>query len=91
MHNVIAPFLIMLTAFVSQVILLEASLSHLGLGVQEPTPWGFMLQGGAEAYLETALWEAMFSRLEIILAVFPFTLFGDAVHDRLDPKLQPFY
>ena len=47
--NVMAPFLIMLTAFVGQAILAEASLSYLGLGVQEPTPaWGLMLQGGAE-------------------------------------------
>src|SRR3546814_7613643 len=47
--NVAAPFLIMLTAFMGQAILLEASLSYLGLGVQEPTPaWGLMLQGGAD-------------------------------------------
>ena len=53
--NVMAPFLIMITAFVVQAILLEASLSYLGLGVQEPTPaWGLMLQGGAEEYAESA-------------------------------------
>ena len=45
--NVMAPYLIMITAFVGQAILLEASLTFLGLGVQEPTPaWGLMLQGG---------------------------------------------
>src|SRR5690606_895400 len=55
--NVLAPFLIMLTAFVGQAILLEASLSYLGLGVTEPTPaWGLMLQGGAEEYAESAPW-----------------------------------
>ena len=49
--NVMAPFLIMITAFVGQAILAEASLSYLGLGVQEPVPaWGLMLQGGAEEY-----------------------------------------
>src|SRR5689334_23873319 len=49
--NVMAPFLIMLTAFVGQAILAEASLSYLGLGVQEPTPaWGRMLQGGDVEY-----------------------------------------
>ena len=53
--NVMAPFLIMLTAFVGQAILLEASLSYLGLGVQEPTAaWGLMLQGGAEEFAESA-------------------------------------
>jgi hypothetical protein len=49
--NVVAPFLILLTAFVGQAILAEASLSYLGLGVQEPVlAWGLMLQGGAEEY-----------------------------------------
>ena len=53
--NVMAPFLIMLTAFVGQAILAEASLSYLGLGVQEPVPaWGLMLQGGAEEYADDA-------------------------------------
>src|SRR5262249_36913814 len=57
--NVVAPFLIMLTAFVGQAILAEASLSYLGLGVQEPTAaWGLMLQGGAEEYASTAPWIA---------------------------------
>ena len=55
--NVMAPFLIMLTAFVGQAILTEASLSYLGMGVQEPTAaWGLMLQGGAEEYAESAPW-----------------------------------
>ncbi len=87
--NVMAPFLIMLTAFVGQAILLEASLSYLGLGVQEPTPaWGLMLQGGAEEYAESAPWMAIFPGLAITLAVFAFNLFGDAVRDALDPKLR---
>jgi len=87
--NVMAPFLIMITAFVGQAILLEASLSYLGLGVQEPTPaWGLMLQGGAEEYAESAPWVAIFPGLAITLAVFGFNLFGDAVRDMLDPKLR---
>jgi len=87
--NVMAPFLIMITAFVGQAILLEASLSYLGLGVQEPTPaWGLMLQGGAEEYAESAPWIAIFPGVAISLAVFGFSLFGDAVRDELDPKLR---
>jgi peptide/nickel transport system permease protein len=87
--NVMAPFLIMLTAFLGQAILLEASLSYLGLGVQEPTPaWGLMLQGGAEEYAESAPWIAVFPGLAITLAVFAFNLFGDAVRDTLDPRLR---
>lgn len=87
--NVMAPFLIMITAFVGQAILLEASLSYLGLGVQEPTPaWGLMLQGGAEEYAESAPWVPIFPGLAITLAVFGFNLFGDAVRDTLDPRLR---
>jgi len=87
--NVMAPFLIMLSAFVGQAILLEASLSYLGLGVQEPTPaWGLMLQGGAEEYAESAPWVAIWPGIAISLAVFGFNLFGDALRDALDPKLR---
>ncbi len=87
--NVMAPYLIMLTYFLGQAILLEASLSFLGLGVQEPTPaWGLMLQGGAEQYAESAPWMAIFPGLAITLGVFGFNLFGDALRDVLDPKLR---
>ncbi len=84
-----APYLIMITAFIGQAILLEASLSYLGLGVQEPTPaWGLMLQGGAEEFIESAPWLAVFPGVMISLAVFGFNMFGDAVRDVLDPKLR---
>ena len=87
--NVVAPFLIMLTSFVGQAILAEASLSYLGLGVQEPVPaWGLMLQGGAEEYASTAPWIAVFPGLAIMLTVFGINLFGDALRDVLDPKLR---
>jgi len=87
--NVLAPFLIMLTAFVGQAILAEASLSYLGLGVQEPTAaWGLMLQGGAEEYASTAPWIAIFPGIAIALTVFGFSLFGDALRDAIDPKLR---
>jgi peptide/nickel transport system permease protein len=87
--NVIAPFLILLSAFVGQAILAEASLSYLGLGVQEPVPaWGLMLQGGAEEYATTAPWIAVFPGLAIMLTVLGISLFGDALRDVLDPKLR---
>jgi peptide/nickel transport system permease protein len=87
--NVVAPFLIMLTSFLGQAILLEASLSYLGLGVQEPTPaWGLMLQGAAEEYAESAPWVTIWPGLAISLAVFGFNLFGDALRDTLDPRLR---
>lgn len=87
--NVMAPFLIMLTAFVGQAILAEASLSYLGLGVQEPVAaWGLMLQGGAEEYVSTAPWIAIFPGLAIAMTVFGISLFGDALRDAIDPKLR---
>jgi peptide/nickel transport system permease protein len=87
--NVMAPFLIMLTAFLGQAILLEASLSFLGLGVVEPTPaWGLMLRGAAVQFAETAPWMAIFPGLAISLAVFGFNLFGDSLRDALDPRLR---
>ena len=87
--NVMAPYLIMMTAFLGQAILLEASLSFLGLGVQEPTPaWGLMLRGAAVEFAEAAPWMAIFPGLAISLAVFAFNLFGDSLRDALDPKLR---
>jgi peptide/nickel transport system permease protein len=87
--NVMAPYLIMLTAFLGQALLLEASLSFLGLGVQEPTAaWGLMLRGAAVEFAETAPWMAIFPGLAISMAVFAFNLFGDSLRDALDPKLR---
>jgi hypothetical protein len=66
-----------MTAAVGQAILLEASLSFLGLGVQEPVAaWGLMLRGGAQDYAESAPWVAIFPGIAISLAVFGFNLFG---------------
>ena len=87
--NIMAPYLIMLTTFLGAAILAEASLSYLGLGVQEPTPaWGLMLKSGAEEYAESAPWAVIFPGVAITLAVFGFNLFGDAMRDVLDPKLR---
>ena len=87
--NVVAPFLIMLTTFLGQAILAEASLTFLGLGVQEPTPaWGLMLRSGAEEFAESAPWVPIFPGLAISLAVFGFNIFGDALRDILDPRFR---
>ncbi len=86
--NVMAPYLIMLTTFLGQAILLEASLSFLGLGVQDPVPaWGLMLTNASE-FFEGAPWVAIYPGVAISLSVFGFNLFGDAVRDTLDPKLR---
>lgn len=87
--NVVAPYLIMLTAYVAQAILLEASLSFLGLGVTEPTPaWGLMLSGAAIDFYQQAPWMIIFPGVAISLAVFAFNLFGDSLRDWLDPKIK---
>jgi peptide/nickel transport system permease protein len=87
--NVMAPILILATAFLGEAILLEASLSFLGLGVQEPTAaWGLMLRGAAVQFAESAPWMAIFPGLAISLAVFGFNLFGDSLRDALDPRLR---
>ena len=87
--NVMAPYLILLTAFLGQAILLEASLSFLGLGVAEPqATWGLMLRGAAVEFAERAPWMAIFPGIAISLSVFAFNLFGDSLRDALDPKLR---
>jgi peptide/nickel transport system permease protein len=89
MPNIAAPYLIMLTAYVAQAILLEASLSFLGLGVTEPKPaWGLMLSGNASDFYREAPWMILFPGLAISLAVFAFNLFGDSLRDWLDPKFK---
>jgi peptide/nickel transport system permease protein len=87
--NVMAPFLIMFTAFIAQAILLEASLSFLGLGVTEPTAaWGLMLSGTSQEFYSQAPWMIIFPGLAISLAVFAFNLFGDSLRDYLDPRFK---
>jgi peptide/nickel transport system permease protein len=87
--NVVAPYIIILTAQLGGAILAEAALSYLGLGAAEPTPsWGLMLSGSALSYAEKAPWLAVFPGIAISLGVFGFNLFGDSLRDALDPKLR---
>ena len=87
--NVLAPYLIIVTAQLGTAILAEAALSYLGLGAAEPTPsWGLMLSGSAPSYAEKAPWIGLFPGIAISLAVFGFSLFGDSLRDALDPKLR---
>jgi peptide/nickel transport system permease protein len=84
--NVLSPFVVQGTVAFSQAILIEASLSYLGLSAQPPTPsWGNMLNEG-RTYLETAPWISVFPGLAIMLAVLAFNLIGDGLRDILDPK-----
>ena len=87
--NVTAPILILASIWLGNAILIEASLSFLGVGTQPPTPsWGLMLSSTGRAFMEQAPWLAIFPGLAISLSVFGFNLFGDTLRDAWDPKLR---
>lgn len=87
--NVTAPYIVVATAGLAGAILVEASLSFLGLGVPPPAPsWGRMLSVEGMRYFETAPWMAIFPGVFISASVFGANLFGDALRDVLDPKLR---
>jgi peptide/nickel transport system permease protein len=84
--NVMSPFVVQGTVALSQAILIEASLSYLGLSAQPPTPsWGNMLNEG-RTYLETAPWISVFPGIAIMITVLAFNLIGDGLRDVLDPS-----
>jgi peptide/nickel transport system permease protein len=85
--NTLAPLIVIATAQIGVVMLIEAALSFLGLGVPEPHPsWGRMLSASAAEYARTAPWLVIFPGLAISLVVFGMNLLGDAVRDLLDPR-----
>lgn len=86
--NSLAPVVVQATISLAFAIIIEASLSFLGLGVQPPTPsWGSMISDG-RAYLRTAPWISTFSGLAIMITVLSLNLFGDGLRDALDPRLR---
>jgi peptide/nickel transport system permease protein len=87
--NVTAPILIIASIWLGNAILIEATLSFLGLGTQPPIPsWGIMLSSTGRAFMEQAPWLAIFPGLAISLAVLAFNLFGDTLRDAWDPKIR---
>jgi len=87
--NVTAPILVIASIWLGNAILIEATLSFLGVGTQPPTPsWGLMLSSTGRAFMEQAPWLAIFPGLAISLAVLAFNLFGDTLRDAWDPKLR---
>jgi ABC-type dipeptide/oligopeptide/nickel transport system permease subunit len=86
--NIVAPALVVSTFQLAELIIVESSLSFLGLGVQPPVPsWGSMLSQGRE-YISSAWWLVTFPGLAIIVSVLGANLFGDAVRDFMDPRLR---
>jgi len=87
--NTLAPLIVLATAQFGSAILVEASLSFLGLGVPEPYPsWGRMLSESAAEYMRAAPWLVIYPGVAISLAVFGANLLGDALRDMLDPRLR---
>ncbi len=84
--NALSPVIVQASVGLSYAILIEASLSYLGLATQPPAPsWGTMLNEG-RTFLETAPWVSIFPGLAIMLAVLAFNLVGDGLRDLLDPR-----
>ncbi len=87
--NVAAPIIVLASIPLGLAILVEASLSFLGLGPPPPTPtWGGMLSIEGRRFFERAWWLAVFPGLAISLAVLSFNLFGDALREVWDPRLR---
>ncbi len=84
-----APLMIVFTAFLGLAIIIEASLSFLGLGTPPPQPaWGAMLAGKTLDNVERAPWNAIFPGVALSITVFGFNLLGDGLRDSLDPRLR---
>ncbi len=84
-----APVIVLITASLGLAILIESSLSFLGLGTPPPKPaWGAMLAGETLRNVERAPWNAVFPGIALTLTVFSFNLVGDALRDVLDPRLR---
>jgi peptide/nickel transport system permease protein len=86
--NVVPTLLVISTLQVGYVILLEGTLSFLGVGVPPPSPaWGLMIADG-RGFLATAWWISLFPGLAMVLTVLAVNLLGDWLRDHLDPKLR---
>jgi peptide/nickel transport system permease protein len=86
--NALAPVLVYATLGVAAAILIESSLSFLGIGVQPPTPsWGNILTVGKDN-IEIAWWLSLFPGMAILITVLGYNLLGEGIRDSLDPRLR---
>ncbi|RWX81249.1 ABC transporter permease [Neorhizobium lilium] len=86
--NVMTPALVIATLELARIIIMDAALSFLGLGVQPPNPsWGRMLADG-RVYISTAWWIVTFPGIAILITVLSVNLLGDWMRDYFDPKLR---
>jgi peptide/nickel transport system permease protein len=86
--NCLAPIIVTTTLGIATSIIVEATLSFLGLGTQPPTPsWGWDLKANV-AFIQSNMWLSLFPGLAIFVTVLGFNLFGDGLRDALDPRLK---
>jgi peptide/nickel transport system permease protein len=86
--NSLAPIIVTTTLGIATAIIVEATLSFLGLGTQPPTPsWGWDLKANV-AFIQSTPWLAVFPGIAIFVTVLAFNLFGDGLRDALDPRLK---
>ncbi|MBD3646266.1 MAG: ABC transporter permease [Pseudomonadales bacterium] len=87
--NVMPVVIVLFTTRVGAVILAEAGLSFLGLGIPPPTPtWGAMLSGTGRTYMYLGPWLALAPGLCLTIVVYAINVFGDALRDLLDPRMR---
>lgn len=86
--NLVAPLTVQVTLALAWALLTEASLSFLGLGTQPPAPSLGLMLSDSRNLMETAPWLMAFPGLTIMLGILGFNLFGDALRDILDPRMQ---
>jgi peptide/nickel transport system permease protein len=85
--NCLTPLIVIATVIFGNALLAETALSFLGLGVPPPSPtWGGMMADGRE-YLSMAPWLSLYPGIAVSVALLGINLFGDALRDRLDPRL----
>jgi len=86
--NLLPPVIVMSTLMMADAILIESTLSFLGMGAQPPIPsWGSILSSG-RAHMRRALWVTIYPGIAIMLTVLGFNLLGDGLRDALDPRLR---
>ena len=86
--NTFAPLIIIASGLIGSAILIEASLSFLGIGTPGALSWGGLLSGQAMRFFTTSPWIVLFPGLSLTLLVFAVNVFGDALRDVLDPRLR---